>query len=64
MRWPREVLPVFQQPLCSLPVLGLATEFDVAELWLYNRQLRRIVPVAEGQRCMAVVVGSKQVARI
>ena len=37
---------------------------DVGELWLYDRQLRRVVPVAEGQRCMAVLVGSKHLARI
>ena len=37
---------------------------DVGELWLYDQQLQRIVPVAEGQRCMAVLVGSKQLARI
>ena len=61
--WPREVLPVLQQPLCSLPVLAVATVLDVGELWLYDRQLRRVVPVAEGQRCMAVPVGSKHLAR-
>ena len=64
MGWPREVLPVFQQPLCSLPVLAVATVLDVGELWLYDRQLRRVVPVAEGQKCMAVLVGSKHLARI
>ena len=62
--WPREVLSVFQQPLCSLPVLPVATVLEVGELWLYDKQLRRIVRVAEGQRCMAVLVGSKQLARI
>ena len=64
MGWRREVLPVFQQPLCSLPVLAVATVLDVGELWLYDRQLRSVVPVAEGQTCMAVRVGSKQLARI
>ena len=37
---------------------------DVGELWLYDRHLRRVVPVAKGQKCMAVLVGSKQLARI
>ena len=64
MGWPREVLPVFQQPLCSLPVLAVATVLDVGALWLYDQQLRRVVPVAKGQRCMAVLVGSKQLARV
>ena len=60
MGWPREVLPVLQQPLCSLPVLAVATMLDVGALWLYDRQLQRIIPVAEGQRPMALLVGSKQ----
>ena len=64
MGWPREVPPVCQQPLCSLPVLAVATVLDVGELWLYDQQLRRVVPVAEGPRCMAVLVGFKQLARI
>ena len=64
MGWPREVLPVLQQPLCSLPVLAVATVLDVGVLWLYDRQLQRIIPVAEEQRSMAVLVGSKQLARI
>ena len=64
MGWPREVLPIFQQPLCSLPVLAVATVLDVGELWLYDRQLRRVVPVAEGQKCMAVLVGSEHLTRI
>ena len=51
MRWPREVLPVFQQPLCSIPVSAVATVLDVGEVWLYDQQLRRVVPVAKGQRC-------------
>ena len=55
---------MFQRPLCSLPVLAVATVLDLGELWLYDQQLQRILPVAEGQRCMAVLVGSKQLARI
>ena len=39
MGWPREVLPVFQQPLCSLPVRAVAVVLDVGTLWLYDRQL-------------------------
>ena len=62
--WPREVLPVLQQPLCSLPILAVATMLDVGALWLYDRQLRRVIPVAEGRRSMAVLVGSKQLAQI
>ena len=64
MGWPSDVLPVFQQLLCSLPVLAVAIVLDAGEVWLYDRQLRRVVPVAEGQRCMAVLVGSKHLARI
>ena len=30
--WPREVLPVFQQPLCTLPVLAVAVVLNVATL--------------------------------
>ena len=62
--WPREVLPVLQQPLCNLPVLGVATMLDVGALWPYDRQLRRVISVAEGQGFVAVLVGSKQLARI
>ena len=40
MGWPREVLPVFQQPLCNLPILAVAVVLDVGTLWLYDRQLR------------------------
>ena len=47
MGWPREVLPVLQQPLCSLSVLAVTTMLDVGVLWLYDRQLQRIIPVAE-----------------
>ena len=61
---PREVVPVLQQPLCSLPVLAVATVLDMGVLWLYDRQLHRIDPVAEGQRSVAVLVGSKQLPRI
>ena len=64
MGWPHEVLPVFHQPLCSFRVLAVATVLDVAALWLYDQQLERIVPVAEGQRSMADLAGSKQLARI
>ena len=64
MGWPREVLPVLQQPWCSLPVLAVATMLDVGVLWLYDRQLQRIIPVAEGQRSMVVLVETKQLARI
>ena len=64
MGWPRAVLPVLQRALCSLPILAVATMLDVGALWLDDRQLRRIIPVAEGQRSMAVLVGSKQLARI
>ena len=64
MGWPRELLPVLQQPLRSLPVLVVFPMLDVRVLWLFDRQLKRIIPVAEGQRSMAVLVGSKQLARI
>ena len=40
MGWPGEVLPVLQQPLCSLPILAVAVVLDVGTLWLYDRQLR------------------------
>ena len=36
MGWPREVLPVFQQPLCNLPVMAVAVVLDVGTLWLYD----------------------------
>ena len=58
------MLPVLHQPLCPLPVLAVATVLDVAALWLYDRQLQRIIPLAEEQRCMAGLVGSKQLGRI
>ena len=44
MGWPREVPPVLQQPLCSLPILAVAVVLDVGTLWLYDRQLRRAIP--------------------
>ena len=62
--WPREVLPVLRQPLCNLPVLAVATMLDVGAMWLYDRQPRRVIPATRGQRSMAVLVGSKQLARI
>ena len=64
MGWPREVLPVLQQPLCSLPILAVAVVLDVGTLWLYDRQLRRAIPAVTEQRSMAVLVGSKQLARV
>ena len=64
MGWPREVLPVFQQPLCGLPILAVAVVLDVGTLWLYDRQLRRAIPAVTGRRSMAVLVGSKQLARV
>ena len=63
MGWPREVLPVLQQPLCSLPILAAAVVLDVGTLWLYDRQLRRAIPAVTEQRSMVVLVGSKQLAR-
>ena len=64
MGWPREVPPVFQQPLCGLPILAVAVVLDVGTLWLYDRQLRRTIPAVTGRRSMAVLVGSKQLARV
>ena len=64
MGWPRGVLPVLQQPLCSLPILAVAVVLDVGTLWLYDRQLRRAIPAVTEQRSMAVLVGSKQLARV
>ena len=64
MGWPREVLPVLQQPLCSLPILAVAVVLDVGTLWLYDRQLRQAIPAVREQRSMAVLVGSKQLARV
>ena len=62
--WPRAVLPVLQQPLCSLPILAMANVLAGGVLWLYDQQPQRISPVAEGQRSMVVLVGSKQLARM
>ena len=64
MGWPPEVLPVLQQPLCNLPVSAVAAMLDVGALWLYDRQLRRVIPAEAGQRSIAVLVGSKQLAQI
>ena len=64
MRLPREVLPVPQQPLCSLPILAVAVVLDVGKLWLYDRQLQRAIPAVTERRSMAVLVGSKQLARV
>ena len=64
MGWPREVLPVFQQPLCNLPVLAVAVVLDVGTLWLSERQLRRAIPAVTERRSMAVLVGSKQLAQV
>ena len=64
MGWPREVPPVLQQPLCNLPVVAVAIVLDVGGLWLYDRQLRRVIPAVTEQPSMAVLVGSKQLARI
>ena len=64
MGWPPEVLPALQQPLCSLPILAGAVVLDVGTLWLYDRQLRRAIPAVTEQQSMAVLVGSKQLARV
>ena len=61
MGWPCKVLPVLRQPL---PFLAVAIMLDVGAMWLYDRQLQRVIPAATGQRSMAVLVGSKQLARI
>ena len=61
---PPEVLPFLRRPLCNLPILAVAAMLDVGALWLYDRQLRRVILAATGQRSMAVLVGSKQLARI
>ena len=64
MRCPLEVLPDLQQPLCSLPILAVAVVLDVGTFWLYDRQLRRAIPAVTERRSMAVLVGSKQLARV
>ena len=58
------VLPVFQQPLCSLENLRVAIALDIGELWLYDRRLRRVIPVPGWQGCPAVLVGPKQLAPV
>ena len=62
--WPREMVPVLQQPLCNLPALAVATMLDVGVMWLYDRQPQEIIPGTTEQRSMAVLVGSKQLAQI
>ena len=62
--WPREVLPVLQPPPCNFPVLAVVAMRDVGALWLYDLEVRRVIPAETGQRSMAVLVGSKQLARI
>ena len=62
--WPREVLLVLQQPLCSLQILAVAVVLDVGTLSLYDRQLRRAIPAVTEQLSMAVLVGSKQLAQV
>ena len=62
MGWPGSVLPVFQQPLCSLPVLAVAMVLDMGELRLYERRLQRVALLAGGPGCMAVLVGPKRLA--
>ena len=37
---------------------------DVGALWLYDWQLRRVIPVVAERRSMAVLVDSKQLARV
>ena len=64
MGWPREVLPVFHQPVCNLPVLAVAVVLDVGTLWLYDLHLRRAIPAVTERRSMALLVGSKQLARV
>ena len=62
--WPPEVLPVLQQPLCSLPILAVAVVLDAGTLWLYDRQRQRAIQAGTERRSMAVLVGSKQLARV
>ena len=64
MGGPREVLPVFQQPLCRHPILAVAVVLDVGTLWLHDRQLRRAILAVTERRSMAVLVGSKQPAQV
>ena len=37
---------------------------DVGTLWLYDRQLQRAIPAVTERRSMAMLVGSKQLARV
>ena len=46
------------------PTFGTGQYTDVGAMWLYDRQLRRVIPAATWQRSMAVLVGSKQLAKI
>ena len=57
--WPDSLLLVFQRPLCSLPVLAVAMALNVGELWLHDRWVRRVAPVAGGPRCLAALVWPK-----
>ena len=50
MGWPCGVVPVFQQPLCSLPVLAVAIVLDMGERWLCDSWLHRVALVAGGAR--------------
>ena len=63
MGWPREVVPGLQQPLCNLPVLAVATMLVVGAMSLYDRRLWRVISATSGQRSIAVLVGSRQLAR-
>ena len=38
MGWLGSVVPLFQQLLCSLPVMVIAMVLDVGEPWLYDRR--------------------------
>ena len=42
----------------------MATVLGMGEMWLYHRKLWRVIPVAKGQRCMALLMGLKQLALI
>ena len=50
--------------MCHLTVLAVATMLDVGAMWLCERQPQKVIPSATAQRSMAVLVGSKQSARI
>ena len=64
MGWPCEVLPVLHEPLCSLPLLAVATVLDVGALWLYDHQDPRVNSAVTERRSMDVLVGSKQLEQI